>query len=92
MRCGSAVHLGLTRGVADGARLRIGIERRSGSGAHDSSGRRWLPSTPAPAILVVLVTAAPVVDGALESVPQPLARVTDTAAATATAAAIGPIR
>jgi hypothetical protein len=41
---------------------------------------------------VVLVTAAPVVDGALESVPQPLARVTDTAAATATAAAMGPIR
>src|SRR5690606_19587367 len=26
-----------------------------GSGAHDSSGRRWLPSTPAPAIWVVLV-------------------------------------
>ncbi len=29
---------------------------RAGSGAHDSSGRRWLPSTPAPAIFVVLVT------------------------------------
>ena len=27
----------------------------AGSGAHDSSGRRWLPKTPAPAIWVVLV-------------------------------------
>ena len=27
----------------------------AGSGAQDSSGRRWLPNTPAPAICVVLV-------------------------------------
>jgi len=27
----------------------------AGCGAHDSSGRRWLPKTPAPAIWVVLV-------------------------------------
>src|ERR1700712_4941802 len=30
----------------------------AGPGAHDSSGLRWLPNTPAPAILVVLVTGA----------------------------------
>src|SRR3954453_4715876 len=51
----------------------------AGSGAQDSSGLRWLPSTPAPAILVVLVTtdlAAPEVLVASVEPPQPVARVT----------------
>src|ERR1700712_4876773 len=65
----------------------------AGPGAHDSSGLRWLPDTPAPATLVVLVTGALGAAGAgPDSLPQPLARVTETAAATAVAAAIGPIR
>jgi hypothetical protein len=37
----------------------------AGCGAHDSSGRRWLPRTPAPAIWVVLV----ITDG--EGAPPP---------------------
>src|SRR3978361_1010824 len=65
----------------------------AGRGAHDSSGLRWLPTTPAPATWVVLVTGALGAAGAgPDSLPQPLARVTETAAATAIAAAIGPVR
>ena len=54
MRCGSAGtsvspaawRTGRTGGPGSGA---------AGCGAHDSSGLRWLPSTPASAIFVVLV-------------------------------------
>lgn len=45
---------GLPGGVAD--RSRGGPSSGAGSAAQDSSGRRWLPSTPAEAIMVVLVT------------------------------------
>src|ERR1700754_4391502 len=57
----------------------------AGSGAHDSSGLRSFPRTPALAILVVLVITdcwAPGVVG-LPPEPHPLTRVTDTAVATA---------
>src|SRR5690348_7840938 len=64
----------------------------AGSGAHDSSGLRWLPSTPALAILVVLVMTdcSPACDGALWD-PQPLASVT-TAVSTAAEAPTRPTR
>jgi hypothetical protein len=53
------------------------------SGAQDWSGRRSLPSTPAPAILVVLVIGAPSAGeagGPSSRPPQPVARVSVTAA------------
>src|SRR3954452_5542365 len=67
----------------------------AGSGAHDSSGLRWLPSTPAPPILVVLVITdgCPAVDGGLPpGDPQPLMTVMKTAVKMAVAEAIRPTR
>ena len=64
--------VGHLRSVGLDARGVVGDSRRCGGiqagrfGCHDSSGRRWLPSTPAPAIWVVLVITD--VDGA----PPPL--------------------
>src|ERR1700761_8306904 len=58
MRCGSS-DTSAVSGSTPAAlwALRVGgpASGPAGSGAHDSSGRRWLPSTPAPAIWVVLV-------------------------------------
>src|SRR5215210_1239315 len=67
----------------------------AGSGAHDSSGLRWLPSTPAPAILVVLVITdgCPAVEGGLPpNEPQPLMAVMKTAVRMAVAEAARPTR
>src|ERR1700730_13871728 len=56
----------------------------AGSGAHDSSGRRWLPSTPAPAICVVLVITD--ADGARLPTDDPEVQPLHTAAEIAAAA------
>jgi hypothetical protein len=64
----------------------------AGSGAHDSSGRRWLPSTPAPAIWVVLVITdaddAPLLSDDPEVQPVPTAAEIAAAAAAANAGRI----
>src|SRR4051812_24178825 len=64
----------------------------AGAGAHDSSGLRWLPRTPAPAILVVLVTGELAAGGAVGADWQPLTSVMPTAIVRPSPAAIGPTR
>src|SRR6201996_1320516 len=58
MRCGSSgtsAVSGSTPAALWAVRGAGPASAAAGSGAHDSSGRRWLPNTPAPAICVVLV-------------------------------------
>ena len=72
MRCGSSGTSAVSGSTPAALwALRVGgpASGPAGSGAHDSSGRRWLPSTPAPAIWVVLVMTE--ADGALFSPEDP---------------------
>ena len=58
MRCGSSgtsAVSGCTPAALWAVRVDGPASAPAGCGAHDSSGRRWLPKTPAPAIWVVLV-------------------------------------
>src|SRR5882757_10389354 len=79
MRCGSARTV-LVPAACRTSRSGGPGSTATGSGAHDSSGLRPLPSTPALAILVVLVTTDCSAPGAgLPPDPQPLMTVTETA-------------
>src|SRR3954469_822098 len=91
MRCGSA------RTVVVPAAWRTSRSGGPGSSAatsaaQDSSGLRWLPSTPAPAILVVLVTTDCSPAGALSPPDPQLASVTTTATTAAVEPATTPAR
>jgi hypothetical protein len=66
MRCGSAgtsAFSGVTPAAFGADRIGGPGSAGAGCGAHDSSGRRWLPRTPAPAMVVVLVVTELVGDG-----------------------------
>src|ERR1700738_4514252 len=93
MRCGSARTV-LVPAACRTSRSGGPGSTAAGSGAHDSSGLRPLPRTPALAILVVLVTTDCSAPGRAEpaSDPQPLMTVTETAVRMAVAEATRPTR
>src|SRR5271156_4832370 len=90
MRCGSSgtsAVSGSTPAALWAVRVAGPGSAPAGSCAHDSSGRRWLPNTPAPAIWVVLVITD--ADGAPLPPDDPEVQPLHTAAEIAAAAGAG---
>src|SRR5574337_1494025 len=97
MRCGSAgtsALSGVTPAALRADRIGGPGSTRAGSGAQDSSGRRWLPNTPASAILVVLVITDPAGEfGGLVAQPATVTNITaSTALSTPNPSALIPAR